>query len=168
MFKAYLIEEDKLVNLVNIVLRDENVVNIIFRDENDRLDVASMDEVKLLQNTNTVDDRGIPIYQGDVLVMERNGYYRLELIEFKSFSIKDDIKSGFHTSSTNFLYLKEIDGKVVKDEYIYLARNLQYKDAVLTDKQKEILKLNGINRLGNIYEDKNLRLLFKRNGESLC
>ena len=168
MFKAYLIEEDKLVNLVNIVLRDENVVNIIFRDENDRLDVAIMDEVKLLQNTNTVDDRGIPIYQGDVLVRERNGYYRMELIEFKSFSIKDDIKSGFHTSSTNFLYLKEIDGKVVKDEYIYLARNLQYKDAVLTDKQKEILKLNGINRLGNIYEDKNLRLMFKRNGESLC
>ena len=165
MFKAYLIEEDKLINLVNIVLRDENVVNIIFRDENDRLDVASMDEVKLLQNTNTVDDRGIPIYQGDVLVIELNGYYRLELIEFKSFNIKDNI---FHASSTNFLYLKEIDGKVVKDEYIYLARNLQYKNAVLTDKQKEILKLNGINRLGNIYEDKNLRLMFKRNGESLC
>ena len=164
MFKAYLIEEDKLVNLVNIVLRDENVVNIIFRDEND---IASMDEVKLLQNTNTVDDRGIPIYQGDVLVRERDGYYRLELIEFKSFNIKDDIKSGFHTSSTNYLYLKEIDGKVVKDEYIYLE-NLKHKDAVLTDKQKEILKLNGINRLGNIYEDKNLRLMFKRNGESLC
>ena len=167
MFKAYLIEEDKLVNLVNIVLRDENVVNIIFRDENDRLDVASMDEVKLLQNTNTVDDRGIPIYQGDVLVREINDCYRLELIEFKSFSIKDNIKSGFHTSSTNFLYLKEIDGKVVKDEYIHLEK-LRYKNAVLTDKQKEILKLKGINRLGNIYEDKNLRLLFNGNGDSLC
>ena len=165
MFKAYLIEEDKLVNLVNIFNTRKTIV---FKDENDRLDVASMDEVKLLQNTNTVDDRGIPIYQGDVLVRERDGYYRLELIEFKSFNIKDDIKSGFHTSSTNFLYLKEIDGKVVKDEYIYLARNLQYKDAVLTDNQKEILKLKGINRLGNIYEDKNLRLMFKRNGESLC
>lgn len=168
MFKAYLIEEDKLINLVNIVLRDENVVNIIFRDENDRLDVASMDEVKLLQNTNAVDDRGISIYQGDVLVSEINDCYRLELIEFKSFSIKDNIKSGFHTSSTNFLYPKEIDGKVVKDEYIYLARNLKYKNAVLTDKQKEILKLKGINRLGNIYEDKNLRLLFNGNGDSLC
>ena len=165
MFKAYLIEEDKLVNLVNIFNTRKTIV---FKDENDRLDVASMDEVKLLQNTNTVDDRGIPIYQGDVLVRERDGYYRLELIEFKSFNIKDDIKSGFHTSSTNFLYLKEIDGKVVKDEYIYLARNLQYKDVVLTDNQKEILKLKGINRLGNIYEDKNLRLMFKRNGESLC
>lgn len=157
MFKAYLIEEDKLVNLVNIV----------FRDENDRLDVVSMDEVKLLQNTNTVDDRGIPIYQGDVLVRKINDCYRLELIEFKSFSIKNNIKSGFHTSSTNYLYLKEIDGKVVKDEYIYLEK-LRYKNAVLTTKQKEILKLNGINRLGNIYEDKNLRLLFKGNGDSLC
>lgn len=90
-----------------------------------------------------------------------------DLLE-KSFSIKDNIKSGSHTSSTNFLYLKEIDGKVVKDEYIYLARNLKYKNAVLTDKQKEILKLNGINRFGNIYEDKNLRLLFNGKGDSLC
>ena len=164
MFKAYLIKEDKLIDLVNIVNTRKTIV---FRDENDRLDVVSMDEVKLLQNTNTVDDRGIPIYQGDVLVSMINDCYRLELIEFESFSIKNNIKSGFHTSNTNYLYLKEIDGKIVKDEYIYLE-NLEYKNAVLTGKQKEILKLNGINRLGNVYEDKNLRLLFKGNGDSLC
>ena len=42
MFKAYLIEEDKVINLLNIVnTRD----TIVFRDENDRLNVVGMDKI---------------------------------------------------------------------------------------------------------------------------
>ena len=45
MFKAYLIGEDKVINLLNIVNTRNTVV---FRDENDRLNVVEMDKIKLL------------------------------------------------------------------------------------------------------------------------
>ena len=161
MFKAYLIEEDKVINLLNIVnTRD----TIVFRDENDRLNVVGMDKIKLLQNTGIIDTLGNFIYQGDVISEKINDTFMvLKLIDFKIFNIKDEIKSGFCEVSNKNLYLKNLyDGdtiNVIGYEY-FIIKNDKSISVILTEEQVNKLNSDGICRLGNIYENENLRTIF--------
>ena len=161
MFKAYLIEEDKVINLLNIVnTRD----TIVFRDENDRLNVVGMDKIKLLQNTGIIDTLGNFIYQGDVISEKINDTFMvLKLIDFKIFNIKDEIKSGFCEVSNKNLYLKNLyDGdtiNIIGYEY-FIIKNDKSISVILTEEQVNKLNSNGIYRLGNIYENENLRTIF--------
>ena len=161
MFKAYLIEEDKVINLLNIV----NTRNtIVFRDENDRLNVVGMDKIKLLQNTGIIDTLGNFIYQGDVISEKINDTFMvLKLIDFKIFNIKDEIKSGFCEVSNKNLYLKNLyDGdtiNVIGYEY-FIIKNDKSISVILTEEQVNKLNSDGICRLGNIYENENLRTIF--------
>ena len=161
MFKAYLIEEDKVINLLNIV----NTRNtIVFRDENDRLNVVGMDKIKLLQNTGIIDTLGNFIYQGDVISEKINDTFMvLKLIDFKIFNIKDEIKSGFCEVSNKNLYLKNLyDGdtiNIIGYEY-FIIKNDKSISVILTEEQVNKLNSNGIYRLGNIYENENLRTIF--------
>ena len=161
MFKAYLIEEDKVINLLNIV----NTRNtIVFRDENDRLNVVEMDKIKLLQNTGIIDTLGNFIYQGDVISEKINDTFMvLKLIDFKIFNIKDEIKSGFCEVSNKNLYLKNLyDGdtiNIIGYEY-FIIKNDKSISVILTEEQVNKLNSDGICRLGNIYENENLRTIF--------
>ena len=161
MFKAYLIEEDKVINLLNIV----NTRNtIVFRDENDRSDVVGMDKIKLLQNTGIIDTLGNFIYQGDVISEKINDTFMvLKLIDFKIFNIKDEIKSGFCEVSNKNLYLKNLyDGdtiNIIGYEY-FIIKNDKSISVILTEEQVNKLNSDGICRLGNIYENENLRTIF--------
>jgi len=161
MFKAYLIEEDKVINLLNIV----NTRNtIVFRDENDRLNVVGMDKIKLLQNTGIIDTLGNFIYQGDVISEKINDTFMvLKLIDFKIFNIKDEIKSGFCEVSNKNLYLKNLyDGdtiNIIGYEY-FIIKNDKSISVILTEEQVNKLNSDGICRLGNIYENENLRTIF--------
>ena len=162
MFKAYLIEEDKVINLLNIV----NTRNtIVFRDENDRLNVVGMDKIKLLQNTGIIDTLGNFIYQGDVISEKINDTFMvLKLIDFKIFNIKDEIKSGFCEVSNKNLYLKNLyDGdtiNIIGYEY-FIIKNDKSISVILTEEQVNKLNSDGICRLGNIYENENLRTIFE-------
>ena len=161
MFKAYLIGEDKVINLLNIVnTRD----TIVFRDENDRLNVVGMDKIKLLQNTGIIDTLGNFIYQGDVISEKINDTFMvLKLIDFKIFNIKDEIKSGFCEVSNKNLYLKNLyDGdtiNIIGYEY-FIIKNDKSISVILTEEQVNKLNSDGICRLGNIYENENLRTIF--------
>lgn len=161
MFKTYLIEEDKVINLLNIV----NTRNtIVFRDENDRLNVVGMDKIKLLQNTGIIDTLGNFIYQGDVISEKINDTFMvLKLIDFKIFNIKDEIKSGFCEVSNKNLYLKNLyDGdtiNIIGYEY-FIIKNDKSISVILTEEQVNKLNSDGIYRLGNIYENENLRTIF--------
>ena len=161
MFKAYLIGEDKVINLLNIVnTRD----TIVFRDENDRLNVVGMDKIKLLQNTGIIDTLGNFIYQGDVISEKINDTFMvLKLIDFKIFNIKDEIKSGFCEVSNKNLYLKNLyDGdtiNIIGYEY-FIIKNDKSISVILTEEQLNKLNSDGICRLGNIYENENLRTIF--------
>ena len=163
MFKAYLIEEDKVINLLNIV----NTRNtIVFRDENDRLNVVGMDKIKLLQNTGIIDTLGNFIYQGDVISEKINDTFMvLKLIDFKIFNIKDEIKSGFCEVSNKNLYLKNLyDGdtiNIIGYEY-FIIKNDKSISVILTEEQVNKLNSDGIYRLGNIYENENLRTIFPK------
>ena len=161
MFKAYLIEEDKVINLLNIV-NSRNT--IVFRDENDRSDVVGMDKIKLLQNTGIIDTLGNFIYQGDVISEKINDTFMvLKLIDFKIFNIKDEIKSGFCEVSNKNLYLKNLyDGdtiNIIGYEY-FIIKNDKSISVILTEEQVNKLNSDGICRLGNIYENENLRTIF--------
>ena len=161
MFKAYLIEEDKVINLLNIVNTRNTVV---FRDENDRLNVVGMDKIKLLQNTGIIDTLGNFIYQGDVISEKINDTFMvLKLIDFKIFNIKDEIKSGFCEVSNKNLYLKNLyDGdtiNIIGYEY-FIIKNDKSISVILTEEQVNKLNSDGIYRLGNIYENENLRTIF--------
>ena len=162
MFKAYLIEEDKVINLLNIV-NSRNT--IVFRDENDRLNVVEMDKIKLLQNTGIIDTLGNFIYQGDVISEKINDTFMvLKLIDFKIFNIKDEIKSGFCEVSNKNLYLKNLyDGdtiNIIGYEY-FIIKNDKSISVTLTEEQVNKLNSDGICRLGNIYENENLRTIFE-------
>ena len=161
MFKAYLIGEDKVINLLNIV-NSRNT--IVFRDENDRLNVVGMDKIKLLQNTGIIDTLGNFIYQGDVISEKINDTFMvLKLIDFKIFNIKDEIKSGFCEVSNKNLYLKNLyDGdtiNIIGYEY-FIIKNDKSISVILTEEQVNKLNSDGICRLGNIYENENLRTIF--------
>ena len=161
MFKAYLIEEDKVINLLNIVTTRNTIV---FRDENDRLNVVGMDKIKLLQNTGIIDTLGNFIYQGDVISEKINDTFMvLKLIDFKIFNIKDEIKSGFCEVSNKNLYLKNLyDGdtiNIIGYEY-FIIKNDKSISVILTEEQINKLNSDGICRLGNIYENENLRTIF--------
>ena len=161
MFKAYLIEEDKMINLLNIVTTRNTIV---FRDENDRLNVVGMDKIKLLQNTGIIDTLGNFIYQGDVISEKINDTFMvLKLIDFKIFNIKDEIKSGFCEVSNKNLYLKNLyDGdtiNIIGYEY-FIIKNDKSISVILTEEQVNKLNSDGICRLGNIYENENLRTIF--------
>lgn len=161
MFKAYLIEEDKVINLLNIVTTRNTIV---FRDENDRLNVVGMDKIKLLQNTGIIDTLGNFIYQGDVISEKINDTFMvLKLIDFKIFNIKDEIKSGFCEVSNKNLYLKNLyDGdtiNIIGYEY-FIIKNDKSISVILTEEQINKLNSDGIYRLGNIYENENLRTIF--------
>lgn len=161
MFKAYLIEEDKVINLLNIVTTRNTIV---FRDENDRLNVVGMDKIKLLQNTGIIDTLGNFIYQGDVISEKINDTFMvLKLIDFKIFNIKDEIKSGFCEVSNKNLYLKNLyDGdtiNIIGYEY-FIIKNDKSISVILTEEQVNKLNSDGICRLGNIYENENLRTIF--------
>ena len=161
MFKAYLIEEDKVINLLNIVNTRNTAV---FRDENDRLNVVGMDKIKLLQNTGIIDTLGNFIYQGDVISEKINDTFMvLKLIDFKIFNIKDEIKSGFCEVSNKNLYLKNLyDGdtiNIIGYEY-FIIKNDKSISVILTEEQVNKLNSDGICRLGNIYENENLRTIF--------
>jgi len=163
MFKAYLIEEDKVINLLNIV-NSRNT--IVFRDENDRLNVVGMDKIKLLQNTGIIDTLGNFIYQGDVISEKINDTFMvLKLIDFKIFNIKDEIKSGFCEVSNKNLYLKNLyDGdtiNIIGYEY-FIIKNDKSISVILTEEQVNKLNSDGICRLGNIYENENLRTIFPK------
>ena len=161
MFKAYLIGEDKVINLLNIVTTRNTIV---FRDENDRLNVVGMDKIKLLQNTGIIDTLGNFIYQGDVISEKINDTFMvLKLIDFKIFNIKDEIKSGFCEVSNKNLYLKNLyDGdtiNIIGYEY-FIIKNDKSISVILTEEQVNKLNSDGICRLGNIYENENLRTIF--------
>ena len=161
MFKAYLIEEDKVINLLNIV-NSRNT--IVFRDENDRLNVVGMDKIKLLQNTGIIDTLGNFIYQGDVISEKINDTFMvLKLIDFKIFNSKDEIKSGYCEVSNKNLYLKNLyDGdtiNIIGYEY-FIIKNDKSISVILTEEQVNKLNSDGICRLGNIYENENLRTIF--------
>jgi len=161
MFKAYLIGENKVINLLNIV-NSRNT--IVFRDENDRLNVVGMDKIKLLQNTGIIDTLGNFIYQGDVISEKINDTFMvLKLIDFKIFNIKDEIKSGFCEVSNKNLYLKNLyDGdtiNIIGYEY-FIIKNDKSISVILTEEQVNKLNSDGICRLGNIYENENLRTIF--------
>ena len=161
MFKAYLIEEDKVINLLNIVTTRNTIV---FRDENDRLNVVGMDKIKLLQNTGIIDTLGNFIYQGDVISEKINDTFMvLKLIDFKIFNIKDEIKSGFCEVSNKNLYLKNLyDGdtiNIIGYEY-FIIKNDKSISVILTEEQINKLNSDGIYRLSNIYENENLRTIF--------
>ena len=161
MFKAYLIEEDKVINLLNIVTTRNTIV---FRDENDRLNVVEMDKIKLLQNTGIIDTLGNFIYQGDVISEKINDTFMvLKLIDFKIFNIKDEIKSGFCEVSNKNLYLKNLyDGdtiNIIGYEY-FIIKNDKSISVILTEEQVNKLNSDGIYRFGNIYENENLRTIF--------
>ena len=161
MFKAYLIGEDKVINLLNIVNTRNTVV---FRDENDILNVVGMDKIKLLQNTGIIDTLGNFIYQGDVISEKINDTFMvLKLIDFKIFNIKDEIKSGFCEVSNKNLYLKNLyDGdtiNIIGYEY-FIIKNDKSISVILTEEQVNKLNSDGIYRLGNIYENENLRTIF--------
>ena len=163
MFKAYLIGEDKVINLLNIV-NSRNT--IVFRDENDRLNVVGMDKIKLLQNTGIIDTLGNFIYQGDVISEKINDTFMvLKLIDFKIFNIKDEIKSGFCEVSNKNLYLKNLyDGdtiNIIGYEY-FIIKNDKSISVILTEEQVNKLNSDGICRLGNIYENENLRTIFPK------
>lgn len=161
MFKAYLIEEDKVINLLNLV----NTRNtIVFRDENDRLNVVGMNKVKLLQNTGITDVLGNFIYQGDVISEKINdSFMLLRLLDFKVFNIKDKIKSGFCEISNKNLYLKnsyeEDTNNIIGYEY-FIVRNHKPISITLNEEQINRLNIDGICKLGNIYENENLRTIF--------